>query len=192
MGMSDRDPDQAPEAGQPSIESARETAIARLGQGATGGSLTLDEYAGRVAALEQAVTVEELDGALSGLPEDTSVAPTASHHRWLVAAFGGTAQRGRWRLSKHLWIVALLGGATLDLGAAELEAPESVITVFVALGGVDILAPPGVTIQLSGLSLFGGKSDKRPEAPPLPGSPLIHVRAFAIFGGVGVKGRNGT
>jgi hypothetical protein len=91
-----------------------------------------------------------------------------------------------------MWIVALLGGATVDLGAAELEASESVITVFVALGGVNVLAPPGVTIQLSGLSLFGGKSDKRPEAPPLPGSPLIQVRAFALFGGVGVKERSGT
>jgi len=46
-----------------------------------------------------------------------------------------------------------------------------------------------VSIQLSGFSLFGGKGDKRAVGPPLPGSPLIRVRAFPIFGGVTVKTR---
>ena len=151
--------------------------------------MTLDEYAGRVAALEQAVTVEDIDAALSGLPEDASVVPTASHHRWLVAALGGIEQRGRWRLSKRMWIVALLGGAKLDLGTAEVEAPDSVITVFVALGGVDILAPPGVAIQLSGLSLFGGKSDKRPEAATsgITADPCARLRNLWRRGRKGTK-----
>jgi hypothetical protein len=79
--MSGVGPDQAPEMGQPAIESARESAVTRLGRSATGDTLTLDEYARRVAALEQAVTAEEIEAALSGLPEDASVVPTASHHR---------------------------------------------------------------------------------------------------------------
>jgi hypothetical protein len=57
--------------------------------------------------------------------------------------------------------VALLGGVTVDLGMAQLEASESVITVVAILDGAGIIAPPGVTIQLSGVSLFGGKGDKR-------------------------------
>jgi hypothetical protein len=44
-----------------------------------------------------------------------------------------------------------------------------------------------VPIQLSGFSMFGGKGDKRAAGPPLPGSPLVRVRAFPIFGGVTVK-----
>ena len=187
--MSDVGSGQPPEMGQSSLASARESAITRLRDSATASNLTLDEYAERAAALEQAGSVEEIDAALTGLRADAAAVPAASHRHWLVAALGGAEQSGRWRLSKHMWVVAVLGGAKLDLGAAEIEAPESVITVIAALGGVDILAPPGLTIQLSGISLFGGKSDKRDEAPPLPGSPLIHVRAFSIFGGVGVKGR---
>ena len=38
-------------------------------------------------------------------------------------------------------------------------------------------------------SLTGGKADKRSPGPPLKGSPLIHVRAFTLFGGAAVKER---
>jgi hypothetical protein len=85
--------------------------------------------------------------------------------------------------------VALFGGAKVDLGTAQLEAPESVITAIAVFGGADIIAPPGIPIQLSGFSLLGGKSDKRAGGPPLPGSPLVRVRAVAILGGVTVKDR---
>jgi len=72
---------------------------------------------------------------------------------------------------------------------AQPEASESVITVVAILDGAGIIVPPGVTIQLSGVSLFGGKGDKRAAGPPLPGSPLTRVRVFPIFGGVTVKDR---
>lgn len=46
-----------------------------------------------MAEVQQAVTAEQIDAALSGLPEDAAVVPAASHHRWLVAAFRGAEQR---------------------------------------------------------------------------------------------------
>jgi hypothetical protein len=86
-------------------------------------------------------------------------------------------------------VVVVFGGVTLNLRTAQPEAPESVITVIALLGGAGIIAPPGVTIELSGFSLFGGKGDKRAAGAPLPGSPLVRVRAFPILGGVTVKHR---
>jgi hypothetical protein len=85
--------------------------------------------------------------------------------------------------------VAVFGGAKVDLGAAQLEAPETVITVIALFGGTKICAPAGVPIQLSGVSLLGGKADRRTGGPPLPGSPLVRVRAFPIFGGVAITER---
>ena len=172
-----------------SIESARETAVKGLAEHAASGSLTLDEYAERAVAVERAATVEELNAVVLGLPEESAGVAPGRPARWLVAVFGGAEQRGRWRLSSRLRIVALFGGVTLDLGAAEVEAPESVITVVAVLGGVEIIAPVGVSIQLSGFSLLGGKSDERAGGPPLPGSPLVHVRSVTILGGVKVKDR---
>jgi hypothetical protein len=174
---------------RPPVEIARQTAFNDLARQASGGGLTLDEYAERAIALEQAATIEELEAAVRGLPEENAAATSARGARWLVGVFGGTEQRGRWRLSSHLRIVAVFGGVTLDLGAAQPEAPESLITVVAVLGGAEIIAPPGVSIQLSGFSLLGGKSDERSGGPPLPGSPLVRVRCITLLGGVKVKDR---
>ena len=171
------------------VDAARERAAGDLARRASSGGLTLDEYAERAVALEQGATVEEFDAAVRGLPEESAADTSSRRARWLVAVFGGTEQRGRWRLSSRLRIVAVLGGVTLDLGAAQPEAPESLITVVAVLGGAEIIAPPGVSVQLSGFSLFGGKSDERSGGPPLPGSPLVRVRCVTVLGGVKVKDR---
>jgi hypothetical protein len=92
-------------------------------------------------------------------------------------------------LGRRLRIIAFLGGVKVDLGNAQPEASASVITVVSVLAGVDLLAPPGLPIELSGISLLGGKSDKRPAGRPVRGAPLIRVRALAVLGGVGIKAR---
>jgi len=187
--MDEIKPDSAAEARGQAVEQARRAAVEELAQQAGQGHLTLDEYAERATAVEQAAAVEELDAVLRGLPGEEGGGPAARRARWLVAVFGGTEQRGRWRLSSHLRIVAVMGGVTLDLGLAESEAPDCLITVVAVLGGVELIAPPGVSIQLTGFSLLGGKSDERAGGPALPGSPLIRVRCVTLLGGVKVKER---
>ena len=166
----------------------RSAAIAQLTRHATGGELTLDEYAACAAAIDAATTPAQLEAATAPVAHEppTSV-PTSA--RTLVGIFGGTDQRGRWRLPRRLRILAVFGGVSADLGSAQVEAPLSTITVLAALGGVSLTAPPGVSIQLSGASLLGGKSDKRPVGPPLPGSPVVHVRAYTLLGGVSIEQR---
>ena len=83
----------------------------------------------------------------------------------------------------------MLGGVKLDLGQAEPEAPESLMTVVAVLGGVEITAPLGAPIELTGVSLLGGTSDERSPGPRLPECPLVRLRAFCLFGGVKVKER---
>jgi DUF1707 SHOCT-like domain len=165
----------------------RETATRELAHTAASGGMTLGEYAERASAIEEATTPEEIKAVLAGLPEEAAGLPPARHARWIVAVFGGTRQRGRWRLSRRLWVLAALGGANLDLSTAQAEAPESVITAVVILGGAVLLVPQGVPVQLSGLSLFGGKADRRAGGPALTGSPLVRVRGFTLFGGLAVK-----
>lgn len=164
----------------------RDAALAKLTRHATGGELTLAEYADCAAAIAAATTPAELDAATAPVAHEPPT-PVPTPGRTLVGVFGGTDQRGRWRLPRRLRILAVFGGVNADLDSAQVETPISTITVLAVFGGVSLTAPPGVSIQLSGASLLGGKSDKRPVGPPLPGSPVIHVRAFTLLGGVSVE-----
>ena len=139
----------------------------------------------RADAVHRAADAGEVAAALADVREP-GAGLAGESRSWLVGILSGTEQRGRWRLAARLRIVALLGGVKLDLGAAEVQAPVSTITVLAILGGAEISAPAGVSVQLSGASLFGGRGDERSPGPPLPGSPLIRVRSFALFGGVKV------
>lgn len=136
--------------------------------------LTFNEYAEQIAAGENPALLPQPAGG-------------ARRRRWVVGILGGTDQKGRWRLERRTWVICVLGGAKLDLGQAEPDAPESVITVLALFGGADITAPPGVPVELTGFSFLGGKSDERPRGPALPGCPLVRVRVFCALGGVKVS-----
>jgi len=173
------------------IESERVRRRDELARAAASAGLTLGEYAERMAAVERATTTEEIDATVQSLPDDAAVSPRRLP-RWVIAVLGGSEQRGRWRLRRRVFVLAALGGVTLDLSAAEAEGPESSITVVAIFGGADITAPPDVAVELSGLALMGGKADKRSPGPPLPGSPVVRINAFAFFGGVALKDSEDT
>ncbi len=164
----------------------RSAAIAQLTRHATTGELTLDEYAACAAAIAAAATPAELDAATAPVAHEPP-APVPTPSRTIVGVLGGSDQRGRWRLPRRLRILAVFGGVSADLGSAQVEAPLSTITVVAVFGGASMALPSGVSVQLSGASLLGGKSDKRPPGPPLPGSPVIHVRAYTLLGGVSIE-----
>jgi hypothetical protein len=165
----------------------REVASRELARAASAGGMTLGEYAERAEALQEAATAEEIQAAVQGLPEESADVTSARLGRWVIAIFGGARQDGRWRLSKRVWVLTAFGGAKLDLSAAKPEVSVSTITAIAILGGADILVPPGVSVELSGLSLLGGKGDRRTSGTPLPGSPVVRVRAFTFLGGVAIK-----
>ncbi|UGS34427.1 hypothetical protein [Capillimicrobium parvum] len=169
----------------PELSEARRLALSTLSEAASSARLTLGEYAQRADAVHRAADAGDVAAALADVREP-GAGLAGESRSWLVGILSGTEQRGRWRLAARLRIVALLGGVKLDLGAAEVQAPVSTITVLAILGGAEISAPAGVSVQLSGASLFGGRGDERSPGPPLPGSPLIRVRSFALFGGVKV------
>jgi len=57
----------------------------------------------------------------------------------LIPSVLAGGRRGRWRLGDHLRVVAIFTVRTLNLGAAQPEAPELVVTVVTAFGGASII-----------------------------------------------------
>jgi DUF1707 SHOCT-like domain len=178
------DPIAAPASAHPDLAQERDARTRILTEAAARGVMTLGEYASRASSLARAGTIAELDRAISDIPAEPGEQP-APHRGWLVGIFGGTEQRGRWRLGHSLRIVCVFGGVRLDLGSAQPQSPQCNITVLALLGGADLAAPSAVPISVSGFSLLGGRSDERSAGPaPLAGAPALRVRAFAFLGGV--------
>jgi hypothetical protein len=174
----------------------RDRAVARLRDGASEGRLTFDELAQRVELAYAAATTAELEELLADLPatsaavrSETKPAARGKVRRWNVAIMGGCERRGRWRPSSHSIAVALMGGVLLDLRDASIEDEELVITALALMGGVEIVVPEGVEVDLGGFAIMGGNEHRPGRAPVRPGTPVVRIRAFSLMGGTEVKVR---
>ena len=156
------------------------------------GRLTLDEFAERVGVALAARTSGELDAVLADLPAAPQPMPETRRRRvtrWVVAVMSGAQRKGRWRPGSQVTAVAVMGSCELDFRRAEIDAAEVVVTAVAVMGGVDVIVPEGIDVELSGLPVMGGKQLRVADVPVLPGSPRIVVRAFPVMGGVTVRSK---
>jgi class 3 adenylate cyclase len=191
---------------QPDVRASdrdRDQTLESLRHHVTDGSLTLDEFADRVAIVLEARTRRDLVAVTADLPAPspvpaTSPAPAAatvpdgrrvSSRRWLVGIMSGGGAKGRWRVGRSVTAVAVMGHCEVDFRQAEIDAAEVRVTAFAVMGGVDVIVPEGIAVELTGFPIMGGKQLKVADVPILPGSPVIRVRAFPIMGGVGVRSK---
>ena len=182
----------AAEAVERASDSDRDRAVSLLRDHCVVGRLTLDEFSERTGSALAARTRGELDAVLADLPAVpqplTEVARRRAR-RWIVAVMGESESKGRWRLARHTSVVALMGACHLDLSRAEIDGPDVVITALGIMGSIDIVAPEGIDVDLTGLSIMGRKSLRMRDVPVLRGSPRILVRAFPVMGEVTVSSR---
>jgi hypothetical protein len=175
-------------------DAERERMAELLGRHAVDGRLTLEELAQRVEAAYAATTREELAALTRDLPEEhAGTAPVRVSRRrptrWSVAVMSGIYRRGRWRLPASSNAVSVMGGIELDLREAEIDEPEVTINVVAVMGGVDVVEPEGVDVDLTGFALMGGKDFKPGTTRPPPGAPLVRIKGFALMGGINVRVR---
>jgi predicted membrane protein len=81
---------------------------------------------------------------------------------------------------------ALFGGVVLDLRQANLDSGGATLAATAIFGTVEVLAPRGWRVDVSGTPIFGGLSNK--AEPAVTGeTPTLKVNATAIFAGVDIK-----
>lgn len=80
---------------------------------------------------------------------------------------------------------AVFGGIKCDLRGAKISE-DVMIKASAIFGGVTIIAPENINVQVISNSLFGGASNKH-EAKSDKSKKTIYVDANCIFGGVDVK-----
>ncbi|MFI2610215.1 DUF1707 domain-containing protein [Kitasatospora sp. NPDC018619] len=168
------------------------------------GRLDADEHAERIEAAYAAKTFGDLapltrdlparplsfEKQPLGAPQGPPQPPARQESPTLVAVFGGASRKGRWRVGSHLSAFAAFGGVEIDLTDAVFESPEVEITVTAIFGGIEVRVPENVTLQGSGVGIFGG-FDVREQTAADPYAPVVRVKGLALFGGCEAKPRRG-
>jgi hypothetical protein len=177
----------------------REQIIEILGQAAGDGRLTLDEYAERSGQVYAARTRGELEEIVADLPvafaepPPIPVMPTVPvppppmvPAERVVAVFGNDSRRGRWVVPPLVQARAVFGECRVELHQALIYQPYIVIDALAVLGKVVVVVPEGIGVRLTGMAVFG-KRQSRIRREPMPGAPVVEVRAHAVFGEVSVR-----
>ena len=178
----------------------REQAAEVLRQAAGDGRLTLDELDERLSAAYAAKTYADLESVTSDLPGPGVAAPVATASGgfpaeriggtpgapFAIAIMGGARRRGRWVIPRRYTCFALMGGIELDLREAQFSQRDVTIQAFSLMGGVSVIAPEDIEIDVTGLGIMGG-FDHEASGPGAPGAPRLKVIGFSVMGGVDVR-----
>jgi len=195
---------------QPVSPQERQGTVDRLCRHYTLDHLETDEFERRLDLAYAARSSGELVALVRDLPElrpegapaqggaaaapspvtRTRIDPTLpiAERDFMLAIMGGTERTGSWTPPRRLAVLSLMGGTALDFREATFASDEVHVSVVAVLGGAEIIVPPGVHVECSGVAIMGGfaSSESKPGAP---GAPVLRISGFAFMGGVEIKER---
>ncbi|MGW1378295.1 DUF1707 SHOCT-like domain-containing protein [Streptomyces sp. NPDC002446] len=173
------------------------------------GRLLMEEFTERLEATYQARTYGELAPITADLPAAAAPpAPSALSLRkdggavasWSerivgeaegttagIGILSGFQRKGRWTIGRRFTAVCIMGGGEIDLREADFAGPEITLSCWAFMGGVNILVPPGVEIDVRGLGIMGGFDSREDGVPGDRGAPRVIVKGVALMGGVGIE-----
>jgi len=203
-----------PDKGVKASQDTRQRTIDALCEHFASDTLDLNEFEKRIDLAHQAETVAELRGLLSDLATPTTaVVPSTEatpavveratlpldrvarpelvrDNQFVVGLWGGPSRKGSWIPARHVWSFALMGGVELDLRQARLGPGVTEISVFAMWGGVEIIVPPDLQIEFSGMGIMGA-FDCADDVGRVydPDAPIVKINGLAIMGGAEVTVR---
>ena len=171
-------------------DSEREAAVERLRAASVEGRLTLGELTTRTeAAYVRPDTRGELARITADLPErrgGTASAQPVHAHR-MLSVFADVSRRGWWRAEGTVAPIALFGDVELDLRQAAVPTGEVQINAIAPIGDIEVIVPDGVSVELTGFSVFGRKKVDVRKPASLESAPVVRVHAVTVFGSVLVR-----
>jgi len=157
--------------------------------------LDIDEFEKRLSIASQTHNAAELNTLIHDLPvieQKATPQPTANNisvkeDGTILSILSGVSRKGKWRPPRHLKIITFMGGADLNFTKVEFPPGVTEVTVFSVMGGVEIIIPPGVNVDVSGFAIMGSFEDHSHNDQAVPGAPTLKIRGFAFMGGVEIR-----
>jgi hypothetical protein len=192
-----------PPNGDSPLAAERERVVQTLSAHFAHDQLTLTEFEHRLERAYNVAAIDQLRSLVADLPAlslqpatQEAAAPAlvpsseVSPRGAIFAVMGGQERSGSWIVPRQLKVVVLMGYAELDLREARFGAGVTEIEVFVMMGGVGIIVPPGVRVESIGAAFMGGFEQQAGDATALsPAHPVLRLSGLAIMGGVETETR---
>ncbi|MBX6362687.1 MAG: DUF1707 and DUF2154 domain-containing protein [Gemmatimonadetes bacterium] len=188
----------------PALQSLRQRTIDELCRQFAADNLDLVEFERRLDLAHRVGTATELAALTSDLPAADAPEPAAAEaprarpaaglarrgRQALLAILGGTTRRGRWTPAEKSTVVAIMGGAQIDFREALLPPGETEVQCFAFWGGIEIIVPPDLVVDVDGVAILGGfEHSAAGAADPPPDAPRLRITGAAVMGGVEIKVR---
>ncbi|MFE3324599.1 DUF1707 domain-containing protein [Streptomyces sp. NPDC059176] len=187
-------------------DAERERIAERLRDAVAEGRLDMEEFEERLDAAYKARTHGELEPLVRDLPApgdgsavDGSVASASTgavdwsrrvgHPATSKGAFAfwsGFVRRGNWTVGRTFTAGVLQAGGEIDLREANFEGREIVIRCFAVMGGIQVVVPPELHVDVTGFGFMGGFAESGSDSDVTPGSPRVRITGLALMGGVDV------
>jgi hypothetical protein len=184
------------------VRDARERAISELSDAFAHDVIDVEDFERRLAMVHRAASVSDIAQASSGLkapipsavaapvPTKSPVVGSVPERQSLLAVLGGVERRSVWTPPRRLDVLALMGGVVLDFRDASLAPGVTEVRVIALMGGVQIIVPPSLAVEVTGTAVLGGFGHvERAPRRPDPDRPVLRVFGVALMGGVSVETR---
>jgi hypothetical protein len=181
------------------LEQTRQRIVEQLCDQYAAENLTDAGLEERLTRAYAATTVVALQELVADLPTEapgtstalaTARADMVSERQVILAVMGGAERKGAWTPPRHLHVLTVMGGAHLDFREARFSPGVTDVTCFVLMGGVEIVVPPGVHVELNGFARMGGFGQHGGrELPSDPNAPVLRIGGVAVMGGVDLQVR---
>jgi hypothetical protein len=195
-----------------SLKDRREQTIAVLCRHFASDNLDIEDFEGRLDAVHRASTQQELESLVRDLPalrgsteaevprraaaamdsiarHGQSLGEAVRDSRTLVAFMSGVERRGHWTPARKNIVIAVMGGAELDFRDVELPPGETEVNLICIMGGAEIIVPPELAVESSGIAIMGGFGHASAPRRPAADAPLLRLTGFCFMGGVDIAVR---
>jgi hypothetical protein len=168
------------------------------------GRITINELEERLTEVYAAKTVGDLKPVTADLPQtNAAIEPATTRALGLpddrigghpgsaasIAIMSGASRKGSWVVPPQHNSFAFWGATEIDLRYARFAEKHSTITAVAIMGGVDVIVPDDINVEVTGIGVMGAfELEDRARTPPAsPTAPTVKVTGLAFWGAVVVK-----
>lgn len=187
----------------PDLPVARQRAMDQLAKRFPSTDLTLDELERQMDLLARAESEVELTRILARIPGSGGpvirrrgawqVVPASQipKRRLVWAIRRGASRQGPWTVASRTLVLCFAGGMTLDFREAILGPGKTRVTVFCKFGGLTLIVPSDLPVEVRGLGIFGAFDRPDELAKPVDrAGPSLRIDGVSTLGGVSVVVRD--